>query len=158
MNRILLTAVIVCLIAAAEGTATASLDSAPLFAANERTLDLYGTLTDDGHLGVGVGANYFFTRFLGAGLETRVEEFDWPNQISGSVFFRYPVEKWRLAPYVYAGLGREFHDVPQWLYHIGIGADYRLKPGFGLFGDVRETFPGTSSDFAMWRFGVRFRF
>jgi hypothetical protein len=162
MNRIVLSAAILLLLQAsktvADSVPTASVGGGTYFQPRERQVDVYGTTTDDGDLGIGVGLNYFFTTWLGAGLETRVEEFDWPNQISASFFARYPVEKWRLAPYAYGGCGRQFHDGAQWLFHIGAGVDYRLTPVLGLFCDVRETFPETSSDFTLWRFGLRFRF
>jgi hypothetical protein len=107
---------------------------------------------------MGLGANYFFTEFFGAGVETRFEEFDWPNQVNVSLFARYPMEKYRLAPYLYGGGGRQFRDGTQWLAHIGAGVDYRIRPYLGLFGDVRGNFPGKDSDFALFRIGLRFRF
>src|SRR5258706_6007447 len=122
------------------GKGTYNVTEGTYFPAHEPTLDIFGTVRDNWHLGVGVGANYFFTQWLGAGVETRVEEFDWPNQINASVLARYPIEKWRLAPYIYGGGGRQFHDGSQWLAHIGGGLDYRLTRCAGLFGDVRETF------------------
>jgi hypothetical protein len=167
MNRIILTAAIVLLeagTAMADRPFTASVGSSggpstgPYFDSREGQIDLFGTTTDDGDLGIGVGANYFFTSWLGAGLETRVEKFDWPNQISGNVFARYPIDKWRLAPYAYGGCGRQFHDDPQWLFHIGGGVDYRLRTDLGLFCDVRQTFADVTKDYTLWRFGLRVRF
>jgi len=163
MNRILLSAAVLLLLntanALADTTAAyANVGEGTYFRAHEPTLDIFGTARDNWHLGVGVGANYFFTQWLGAGIETRVEEFDWPNQINASLFARYPIEKWRLAPYIYGGGGRQFRDGTQWLAHIGVGLDYRLTPRVGLFGDVRETFPEKDSDFALWRVGLRLRF
>jgi hypothetical protein len=124
----------------------------------ERQLDIFGTTTDHGTLGLGVGLNYFFTQFFGAGVETRVEKFDWPNQINAQLFARYPIDKWRLAPYAYGGGGRELHDTPQWQGHIGGGLDYRLRSGISVFGDIRETFPESTKEFTLWRFGLRFIF
>jgi len=128
------------------------------FAAHEPTLDIYGTVRDNWHLGIGAGANYFLTPWLGGGVETRFEKFDWPNEMSASLIARYPLEQWRLAPYAYGGGGRQFRDGAQWLAHIGIGLDYRVWPRIGLFGDVRETFAEKSRNFALWRLGVRLRF
>jgi hypothetical protein len=124
----------------------------------EPTIDVFGTVRDNWHLGVGVGANYFFTQFFGAGVETRVERFDWPNQINASLMARYPIDKVRLAPYVYGGGGRQYMDGAQWLAHIGGGVDYRIRRGVGLFTDVRETFAEKHGDYALWRFGLRLRF
>jgi hypothetical protein len=136
----------------------ASVKGGNYFPAHEWQLDAYGTVRDNWHLGVGVGANYFFTQWLGAGVETRMEKVDWPNQINASLFARYPIEQWRLAPYAFGGGGRQYRDGAQWMGHIGGGVDYRLKPGVGLFSDVRENFPEKNSDYVLWRFGLRLCF
>ncbi len=135
-----------------------SVYSSTCFTSQEIQFDAFGTTTDRGRLGGGVGANYFFDRLFGAGVETRVEDFDWPNQVVGNLIFRYPFEQCRLAPYVFGGGGRQFRDGTQWLADVGIGAEYRLHPAFGLFLDVRETFPEHSADYALWRLGIRFKF
>jgi hypothetical protein len=135
------------------------------FGPRETTFDLFGSYSvaehrnfGDGVLGIGVGVNHFFNSYIGAGLDSGVDKFDWPNHINGSVIFRYPIEKWSLAPYVFTGFGRQFHDTSQWTYHIGGGFDYRLNPKTGLFTDIGATIPETSHDFMLWRIGVRFRF
>ena len=162
MNRTLLTTAIILLNAInarADRTAPfASVKEDTYFQVHELSLDLYGTVRDNGHLGMGAGANYFFTRLLGAGIETRFEKVDWPNQIVVSLFARYPIEQWHLAPYAYGGGGRQFRDGSQWLGHIGGGVDYRFTRCVGVFGDVRETFAESSKDFTLWRFGLRLLF
>jgi len=134
------------------------------FGARETTLDVFGSLNIpdnrdffEGRLGIGVGVNHFFTPWLGIGADTGVDKFDWPNHFNGSVMFRYPIEKWHLAPYFFTGVGRQFHDVSQWTWHFGGGVDYRLNQKTGLFADLRETMPDVSRDFMLWRFGVRFQ-
>src|SRR5690242_14716162 len=59
------------------------------FTAHETTFDLFGSLKvpendgfSDGDLGLGFGANYFLTRYFGAGADSRIDEFDWPNHIN----------------------------------------------------------------------------
>ena len=135
------------------------------FGPRETTFDLFGSFSvaedrdfTEGRLGIGVGVNHFFNSYIGAGLDTGVDKFDWPNHFNGSVIFRYPIEKWSLAPYLFTGFGRQFHDVSQWTYHIGGGFDYRLNPKTGLFTDIGATVPDVSRDFMLWRVGVRFRF
>lgn len=136
------------------------------FDSREPSWDTFGSLNVgdnrnffEGRLGVGLGVNYFLTRYLGAGLDTSIEKFDWPNHLNGSLIGRYPIEKWSLAPYAFVGFGRQFHDDPaQWMFHIGGGLDYRLNPKTGVFVDVRQTMPDVSRDFVLWRLGVRFKF
>jgi hypothetical protein len=135
------------------------------FGPRETTLDIFGSYAvaenrdfSGGRLGIGVGANHFFNSYLGAGIDTGVDKFDWPNHINGSVILRYPIEKWSLAPYVFTGFGRQFHDISQWTYHIAGGLDYRLNQRTGVFTDIGATIPETSRDFMLWRMGVRFRF
>jgi hypothetical protein len=135
------------------------------FGPRETTFDLFSSYSvannrnfTDGHLGIGVGINHFFNSYIGAGLDTGVDKFDWPNHFNGSLLLRYPIEKWSLAPYVFTGFGRQFHETPQWTYHIGGGFEYRLNPKTGLFTDIAATIPDKSRDFMLWRVGVRFRF
>lgn len=135
------------------------------FGATETTLDLFGSLNVpsnrgffDGRLGIGVGVNHYFTPWLGVGVDTGVDKFDWPNHFNGSLQFRYPIEKWSLAPYFMVGFGRQFNDIPQWSSFFGGGVDYRLNQKLGLFADLRQTLPEESRDFMLWRFGARLRF
>lgn len=160
-NKILLASLILLLNSAAaraDNAGSTRVGEDTLFPCSERQLDLYGTVRDNGHVGIGGGFNYFFTDWLGAGVETRWEKLDWPNQLNASIFARYPLEQWRLAPYLFGGGGRQFRDGTQWLGHIGGGVDYRLWNKAGLFGDVRGTFPEKSSNFALFRFGLRLCF
>ena len=132
------------------------------FAAPETTMDLFGSLRVPenkdifgGQPGIGIGVNHFFTRYLGAGADTGVDKFDWPNHINASLIGRYPINQWSLAPYVFAGFGRQFHDVAQWTYHFGGGVDYRLNRKMGLFLDVCATAPDVTKNFVLWRVGIR---
>lgn len=123
---------------------------------------IYGTKDrsdfSDNAGGLGVGVNYFVTRYLGAGVDTYMDDFDFPNHVDFSALARYPLENLSLAPYGFVGFGRQFRDVAQWTSHIGVGAEYRINHVTGFFVDVRYIFAGESSDLALWRFGVRFGF
>ena len=132
--------------------------SSDYFQFTERQVDVFATTTDNGKLGIGAAFNYFFMQYFGVGVETRVEKFDWPNQVNFHLFARYPIDKWHIAPYAFGGGGREFHDNPQWQAHIGGGVDYRLCSRMSIFGDIRETIPQNTKDFALWRFGLKFVF
>lgn len=135
------------------------------FGARETTLDVFSSYSipdhrgfTDGHLGIGVGGNHFFNSYLGVGLDTGVDKFDWPNHINASVILRYPIEEWSLAPYIFTGFGRQFHDTAQWTYHIAGGVDYRLNQKTGVFTDVGAILPETTRNALLFRLGVRYRF
>lgn len=136
------------------------------FSTHELKYDLYGVWAShslESHhggdaLGVGFGVDYFFMRYLGVDGETYVDRFDWPNHVTFNLVGRYPIEKYNIAPYVFGGFGRQFHDIAQWTTDVGAGVDFRLNRSTGLFLDVRQNFPDVSDDFTMWRLGVRFGF
>ena len=144
------------------------------FKAQELQLDLFYSYNDgvrggdhyfNDRNGGGVGVNYFFTRYLGAGVEGNWFEGG-PNdavlhQVSGSLIARLPIENCRLhvAPYVFVG-GSEVWDGKQTsLLNAGAGAELRLTPRFGVFADWRYGFTmGSSNNIDTTRAGIRFTF
>jgi hypothetical protein len=135
------------------------------YRANEWQVDVFGTWGsldredfDDDSMGFGLGGGYFFTRYLGVGVETYVEDFEAPNHVDFSVIGRYPLQFLGMAPYALAGVGRQFEDVSQWTGHIGGGAEFRLNPTTGLFTDIRGVFAEDTEDIALIRFGIRLAF
>ena len=98
--------------------------------------------------------NYFFTRYFGLsaegdflagrpngsrGLES-VTEFEGG---SGSLIFRYPIDAWCLAPYVFTGGGGTADGAAWAEYHIGLGLEYRVVPNkVGIFADGRWNYFG----------------
>jgi hypothetical protein len=130
----------------------------------EFSLDLlgsYATRNRHGHsdaFGFGVGANYFWMRYFGVGLDTYADAFRAPYLLNGSVIARYPVKDTAFAPYGFAGFGRQWEYAPQWLGHIGLGVEYRLNARTGIFLDARRVFPDSTEDYALWRFGLRLAF
>ena len=142
-------------------------DSTDLYTANEGSLDFFGfwgSRDKDGHSsnawGPGIGANYFFTRNIGAGVDTYGDAFNLPYLLNFSGFFRYPLQIQQIAigPYGFAGFGRQWDHAAQWTGHIGIGADYRWTPRTGAFVDVRAVFPENTGDYAVIRFGLSYKF
>lgn len=132
---------------------------------NEFSLDLFGnyaTRDKSGHSGdawgLGLGANYFFTRNLGIGADTYADAFQVPYLINGSVIYRYPVMETGLAPYGFAGFGRQWEHAGQWTGHLGIGLEFRFNPHTGVFLDARRVFPDQTRDYAVWRAGLRLGF
>lgn len=132
------------------------------FSSQEFNYELFGTWGsrdredfDDGQVGIGAGFNYFFSEHFGVGADTYVEEIDLPKHLDISVIGRLPLASMPLAPYAFAGFGRQWWDVPQWTGHLGIGVEYRWKSKTGIFFDFREVFADKSKDISLFRFGVR---
>ncbi|MEI6034544.1 MAG: hypothetical protein WCS65_09730 [Verrucomicrobiae bacterium] len=116
------------------------------FRANELQLDAFaaGGFYNQGRpgWGGGLGVNYFFTKFIGLGVEQDVfgranESAEWAT--IGNLFLRYPICSINLAPYVVVGggaaygAGRTGHG----LGHVGGGLEYRFTDNIGLFTDAR---------------------
>jgi hypothetical protein len=120
--------------------------STSLFKAKELTLDLYGNYTAaephgithlfdtnarHGKYGAGLGATYWMTRYVGAGLDVTIPDagnlhglfFD---QVSWSLTARLPLG--HVAPYALAGVGRNFES-SLWNTHVGVGLEWRPSPG-----------------------------
>ncbi len=143
-----------------------------LFWDDETSVDLFGSYTDvmsqdrfkDG-FGGGLGANHFFTKYVGLGLDAYAWDGDRPRDaatvaVTGSVILRYPMETLHLAPYIFGGAGGIFTKSaePQIGEHVGLGAEYRFTKNWGVFADVRYTFAEKDNDYVLPRVGVRFIF
>jgi len=136
-----------------------------LFPANDLTFDLYGFTASRDRGGAdkeawapGVGVNYFITRNLGFGADTYADAFQLPYQVNASAIFRYPLPELALAPYGFAGAGRQWDNRAQWLGHLGAGVELRFSERFGIFADIREVFPDKMADSTVFRFGFRVKF
>ena len=140
-------------------------ESPTLYHPNELSLDLFGTYADRDRFGDkgdfwggGLGVNYFFTRNIGIGADSYLEEWKWPYRVNGSLILRLPIDKLRLAPYGFGGGGREFKYATQWTGHAGGGLEFRFNHHAGIFGDGRRVFPDRTKDYTLVRFGVRLAF
>lgn len=135
-----------------------------LYSAHETSFDVfgfYGSRDKGGNKdawGPGVGINYFFTQNIGVGADTYADAFEVPYLLDASGIYRYPIKDTAFAPYGFAGMGRQWDHAARWFGHLGVGIEYRLKPKTGVFADIREVFPTEKSDYAVFRFGFRFRF
>ncbi len=110
--------------------------------------------------GGGLGLTYFFTRYVGLGADTYIEEWKWPYRVNGSVILRLPLPQQfsKLAVYGFGGGGRQFKDVPQFTWHGGGGLEYKFCSHLGLFADAREVFPDKTASFTLVRAGVNIGF
>jgi hypothetical protein len=72
---------------------------------------------------------------------------------------RYPLQV-GIAPYAFGGGGRQFKYLPQWTYHGGGGAEYRINAYTGFFADARRVFSDRTSslDYTLVRGGMRLSF
>jgi hypothetical protein len=138
-----------------------------LFPANQLNLDLFGTYADRdrygnsvNHGGGGVGLDYFFTRYLGIGADSYLEEWKWPYRVNGSAIVRLPLPAplHGLALYGLGGGGREFKNVAQYTWHGGGGVEWKLSRNFGIFGDIREVLPDKTPNYTLVRGGISIGF
>ena len=119
-----------------------------LYRASEFSMDIYGSATvseltadaiKDHDAGFGIGFNYFFSRNVGLGLETRniiSKSEDFANHVGVNLFVRFPIG--HVAPYVIAGAGTRYQDHNiTWRAYGGAGIEFRLNGNVGLFTDLR---------------------
>lgn len=153
------------------------------FKANELQVGIFGTYGDakhgvlrgaqnfvDQNFGFGAEVNYFVTKNWGFGIEgdgiKTGEDFDVRGKyelhsLSGNVFYRYPLEDslgLHLAPYLFAGFDGNMVGPVIGGAHGGAGAEYRLSPNFGVFGDTRYELTTIAKDLTETRAGVRLAF
>ena len=156
-----------------------------LFRDQEIQLDLFGLgdfYQSSGDLGGrpawggGLGLNYFFSKYVGVGLEQDLfgrnsgsstgNDFGYTRWATiGNLFLRYPICSINLAPYIMVGGGAIYGNVPklggQGIGHVGGGLEYRFTKNIGLFSDARYLYSGAAglpSSQLMWRYGLRFAF
>jgi hypothetical protein len=118
--------------------------------------------------GGGVGINYFFTKYIGIGIEQdiigRAKDNDsnageWAT--SGNLFLRYPICSINLAPYILAGGGAAYGDrhSGHGFGNVGGGLEYRVTNNVGIFSDARYVYSSEDPKNACQvRSGLRFAF
>jgi len=86
-----------------------------VFSPRELTFDLFGSYVtrdkdgaDKDAWGIGAGLNYFITENIGAGIDTYADAFETPYLLNFSGIYRYPIHDMGLAPYGFAGFGRQW--------------------------------------------------
>lgn len=170
-----------CLVSALLGSpilaSSAELDSPadPWFRAHETSLDLFGTVSigqetinhisrrrveDNGRLGLGLGGNYFFTRYLGLGGDAYTEntQHSFVDNTSGNLIVRFPFDAIRVAPYVYGGAGYQFDPRGLWFGQAGGGVEFRFTRRVAAFADARYVFTDGTKNFGVGRVGLRLPF
>ena len=145
----------------------------PVFFAQEVSFDGFATLSvgqstindltgahihDNGRLGGGAGLNYFFTRHLGMDVEAYTENVNhfWVDDVSANFIVRFPFDVIRLAPYIFAGGGRQFDPQERWFGEVGTGLDFRFGKRWGMFVDARYIEIENGNNKGLGRLGLRF--
>ena len=111
------------------------------------------TLRHDARFGAGVGANYFFTRYLGIGGDVYSENTtrEFIDNASGNLIARLPISNTGIAPYGFAGAGHQFDPVQQTFGQVGAGIEFRVARNLGLFVDARCVFPDKTDEYEIGR-------
>ncbi len=139
-----------------------------LFRSNELSFDVFGLYAttlkpglynDD--FGGGLGVNYFFTKYIGVGLDGYAwdgSKDDVVYAVSGNLIFRYPIEEMHLAPYAFIGPGGHFGPTTQVSGQAGAGVEFRFTEHVGMFADARYVLTDKTNDYLLPRVGLRFAF
>ncbi|MDB6112941.1 MAG: hypothetical protein JWR69_4691 [Pedosphaera sp.] len=111
-------------------------------------------------LGVGLGVNYFFSRYVGLGIDAYSENTTgaFIDSASASLILRLPLGQSGFAPYVFAGGGHQFDPDRIWFAQVGGGMEYRFTPHIGVFVDARWVVPDETKYYGVGRLGMRFAF
>jgi len=130
---------------------------------HERYFDHFNghTLRHDARFGAGLGANYFFTRYLGIGGDAYSESVtrgEFVDAASGNLIVRVPIINTGIAPYVFGGGGHQFDLVQQTFGQAGAGLEFRVVRHVGLFVDARAVFPDRTQNYGEARAGLRISF
>ena len=113
-------------------------------------------------VGGGLGVNYFFTKYFGIGIDDTLSSLNGNghvyNSLQADLIARYPIESWHLAPYAMVGGGATWGSQSQGDGNVGVGAEYRINRGIGLFVDSRYIYGNNSLNESLSRAGLRFIF
>lgn len=178
MKKYIITALVAAVAATSAATAGTEVSSKKtvvpmeepcLYRDTEFQIDAFGTgafyRSGEPGWGGGLGANFFFLRYFGLGVEQFVvgrQDFGAEWGTFGHLFLRYPF-CWGLSPYAMVGLGKLYVD-SQKSYgcgDVGGGLEWRFTENIGLFTDARwvysPDFDGNSGG-VLARTGLRFAF
>lgn len=118
--------------------------------------------------GGGLGVNYFFTKYIGIGVEQNIVGREGAGSSRGgsewmtigNLFLRYPICSLSLAPYAMVGGGGAYGTGSGYGFgHVGGGLEYRVTDNIGLFSDARYVYSAEDPKNALLgRAGLRFAF
>lgn len=156
-------------------TQSVSYENRDLYRANELSLEGFGTgsigkytidhlsgkrVRDNSKFGAGVGISYFFLRNFGVEAEMYSQNTSgvFIDSASANAVFRLPLGQSGVAPYAFAGGGRQFELSRVWFAQGGLGLEYRFCPHVGIFVDARAVFPNETRYYGVGRLGFRVAF
>jgi hypothetical protein len=141
-----------------------------LFRAGEVQVDAYvsGIAGKYNHntangVGGGLGVNYFFTRYLGIGVDDTLTSINGNGKVfdalTGNLIARLPIESWHLAPYAFVGGGAVWgNHKSQGGGDVGGGLEYRFTRTVGIFVDSRYVYGNQGLSETLSRAGLRLAF
>lgn len=138
-----------------------------LFKPGEVFVDIYGTVIGGANLkpdvsgGGGIGAGFFFNRFIGVMAEGYLLDLpDYTGSIAGGLIVRLPVDDICTAFYGFAEIGADFSDKTRYSRSFGGGIDVRMTDHVSVFADARTVFVESGQVDSAWllRSGIRFVF
>lgn len=138
-----------------------SLDGSFVGALHEYDFNNGGLHRKNYRFGGDVGANFFFTRYIGVGGDAMALAGYHPSfvdTVMGDLILRMPIGNTGLAPYIFGGAGYEFERVDQLVGGGGVGLEFRPVPHFGFFVDARYLAAVKTADYGIGRAGVRISF
>jgi len=123
-------------------------------------------------LGGNLGVSYFFSKYLGFGIDDSVGSGHRAGMtgfsglhaytcLQADLYLRYPICAWNLAPYAMIGGGATWGPSSQGDGNIGGGAEWRFMKNLGFFADCRWLYGNNGSlilSQALPRVGLRFAF
>lgn len=115
----------------------------------------------DDVLGGGVGASYFFNRYVGLDVNYGVYASDSEHhQFDGNLVLRAPIDSLCIAPYALVGGGFSTNGSTDGSYNVGGGLDIRLQSAscLGIFAEGLYHFGDENPDFTTVRLGLRIPF
>jgi hypothetical protein len=112
--------------------------------------------------GGGLGLSYFFTKYFGIGVDNTLTSLNGNghtyNSTQGNLIARLPIESLHLAPYALVGGGATWGTQSQGNGNVGVGLEYRINRGIGLFADSRYLYGNNGLNETLTRAGLRFIF
>jgi len=112
--------------------------------------------------GGGLGASYFLTKYFGVDVDDTISSLNGNghtyNSTQADIIARLPIESWHLAPYALVGGGATWGTRSQGDGNVGVGAEYRINRGIGIFADSRYLYGNNGLNETLTRAGLRFVF
>ena len=112
--------------------------------------------------GGGLGLSYFLTKYFGVGIDDTLSSLNGNghtyNSTQADIIARLPIESLHLAPYALVGGGATWGTKSQGDGNVGVGLEYRINHGLGVFADSRYLYGNNGLNETLTRAGLRFVF